>query len=478
MRIDYIVFLLLFSVCARAQKAILTFTMDKDGEILLYTPIDGQYNRHVPTVRLTVKGGTPVTYETDLTSYTFVYCQFLPYQRSCDIILFPNDSVQLSMVEDGIRFQGSNSDGNQLFYDQFQKEPLLSERLKMQHVFLEYVAQKRELQSVLPAIEDSLHLSSVIEQVEKLPVHGNTTSAFVEVLKNNLYMQFNAGIVDLMQYLLGSMGKYQHIAEDSTYINDIVESIYKKLPVCSELQRYSSLLYVFKYYSYYYDKKACPEGYEPETFGPYKKYLYAPKEMLPGLLGSACMVQLKYNSEEMDLQKLQAYFNKEFPDSEYTRIINQKLAGMGSSTVNAHFVSQKIDSLSQLSKVASLSGKYLYVDLWASWCMPCRKEFSNKDRVEKILDKYKNIVTVYITWDTPDKEEAWKKCIDYYKLSGYHLMATEPLRQHIGQLIYKGNGVEIPRYILISPQGSVLHNDLSRPSEYLQLESVLDEWMK
>lgn len=42
-------------------------------------------------------------------------------------------------------------------------------------------------------------------------------------------------------------------------------------------------------------------------------YLYTPKEMQPALLGNACMVQLKYDTGEMNLSKLKKVFQQGIP---------------------------------------------------------------------------------------------------------------------------------------------------------------------
>lgn len=477
-------FLSLYVIIANsfAQNATVTFTTDKDCEVIIYKPIDGEYNNKIPHFRTTTTSTHPTVYNTEIPSYTFVYCQFPQYQKSCNVILFPNDSVQIDITKDDIRFQGSNSNGHQYLYNHFQKEPYVDKIINMQKVIIEYIDQKRDIGSVLPAINDSLDISFYIKQIEELPLTQNTTAEFSEVLKRDRYMFFSAEIVDMMKYLMLSAEKHNHITKDKLIIDNIVKDIYQKIPIRLELLKYSSLGYILNYLSYYYGDKECPAGYDLETFGPYKMYLYAPEEMQPGLLGSACMTQLKYNSGEMNLIKLKQFFNERFPDSEYAAIINQKVQDESDSvdiaSENTYFIKEKIDSLSQLKNIQGLKGKYLFIDLWASWCMPCRAEFSYRSKLDELLNTYSNITTVYISIDGEKQEKAWLNCVEYYKLEGYHLRATSALQEDIKKNVYGKEQFEIPRYLLISPDGKILNSDLPRPSEYPQLKEALEDIMK
>lgn len=475
-----IAFLAIFSISLFAQNANIVFRANKDCEILIYKPIDGGYQDKIPADRLLLNSKEAVNYKSDVSSYSFIYCQFPQYQSYCNLLVFPEDSIQVYVSEEGITFQGSNHTGLQYYYDNFNKSPNLEKYLKIQNVFKEYITNKRELHTILPTIDDTLGISSIFKTIEDFPKRTNTKLRFSEILKKEVYMFISSEIIPLYRYALSEKQKDKSITmKDSLKIQETINSIYKQLPISYELQKYPSNLYVWKYFGHYYGNNNCPEGYEPDMCGPYTKYLFAPTDMQPSLLGHACLVQLRYNTGEMNLYKLKRFFNEKYPNSEYTLILNERIKenedSIKETTINQFFIKESINSLADLKNTSQLKGKYIFIDLWASWCMPCRAEFSFKKELHQILDIYKNIATVYISIDNEKQEKAWHNCIKHYKLEGYHLRATAELQKDIRQQVYGTDSYDIPRYILIGPNGSVLNKDLPRPSDYPKLKEELDK---
>ena len=105
-----------------------------------------------------------------------------------------------------------------------------------------------------------------------------------------------------------------------------------------------------------------------------------------------------------------------------------------------------------------LKGKYVYVDVWATWCGPCKREIPFLKEVEKEFHN-KNIEFVSISIDKKDAYETWKKMVSEKELGGIQLFAGDDL-QFVND--YKIEG--IPRFILIDDKGNIVNPDAPSPS--------------
>ena len=124
------------------------------------------------------------------------------------------------------------------------------------------------------------------------------------------------------------------------------------------------------------------------------------------------------------------------------------------------------------TSLESLKGKYVYIDIWATWCGPCRAEIPFLKEMEKGFHG-KNITFVSISTDAEKDHDKWKTFVKDKELSGIQLYADKgPLSDFI-----KAFGVNsIPRFILIDPTGKVIDADAARPSDpklKTQLESLV-----
>jgi thiol-disulfide isomerase/thioredoxin len=112
------------------------------------------------------------------------------------------------------------------------------------------------------------------------------------------------------------------------------------------------------------------------------------------------------------------------------------------------------------TKLEDFKGKYVYIDVWATWCGPCRAEIPFLKKVE---EKYhdKNIAFVSISIDKLKDLEKWKTMVKDKELGGVQVFADNDWNSQFVK-DYKING--IPRFILIDPNGNIVKADAERPS--------------
>lgn len=123
------------------------------------------------------------------------------------------------------------------------------------------------------------------------------------------------------------------------------------------------------------------------------------------------------------------------------------------------------------TKLEDFKGKYVYIDVWATWCGPCRAEIPFLKKVEEKFHG-KDIVFVSISVDTQKDHEKWKKFVTDKELGGVQLFADNNWNSDF----IKAFGINsIPRFILIGPDGKVIFADAPRPSSQA-LDSTLGEF--
>ncbi|MDN3493190.1 TlpA family protein disulfide reductase [Winogradskyella bathintestinalis] len=128
--------------------------------------------------------------------------------------------------------------------------------------------------------------------------------------------------------------------------------------------------------------------------------------------------------------------------------------------------------------LSDFKGKYVYFDIWATWCGPCIREIPSLKKIEEQY-KDKNIQFVSISIDEGRgykgnkvaAYEAWKKMVADKDLGGTQLIADDGFKSTFIR-DYKING--IPRFILVDPEGNIVNADAPRPSSTVLIE-LFDE---
>ena len=104
---------------------------------------------------------------------------------------------------------------------------------------------------------------------------------------------------------------------------------------------------------------------------------------------------------------------------------------------------------------SKFKGKYVFIDLWASWCVPCLKEIPHLQQLEKDMEG-SDVVFVSVSID--EKPAAWKKKVQDAGLHGHQLI-------DISKRLYQALNLKgIPFFAIYDKEGCLYMLDAPRPS--------------
>jgi thiol-disulfide isomerase/thioredoxin len=165
----------------------------------------------------------------------------------------------------------------------------------------------------------------------------------------------------------------------------------------------------------------------------------------------------KYGSMFTDQNK------KEFLQVKY-QVKKKELMQMQAGKPAPTFTLQGFDG--KTYRLEDFKNKVIYLDLWASWCVPCRQEISS---LKALHNKYRNDDRiVFVSIAVLDDLDKWKKAIRTDKPTWTQLFDKEGLVAKA----YFANSV--PQFILIDRNGNLVDFDAPWPSSGKQIIEVLN----
>jgi thiol-disulfide isomerase/thioredoxin len=116
----------------------------------------------------------------------------------------------------------------------------------------------------------------------------------------------------------------------------------------------------------------------------------------------------------------------------------------------------------------AFSGKYLLLDVWASWCGPCIKNIPAWNELQKSYDT----ALIQFVGVSMDKEtEPWKRALSAHRPAGIQLIDTTSFS---GLFSIYCKVLWVPMYIIVDPAGQIVNYDAPQPLEP-ELRKLLDK---
>lgn len=360
------------------------------------------------------------------------------------LITSPGDNIDLSL-DKVVTYAGDNAEGHQ-YYNTLIRYSIMD------------VNNPYKNDTIAADIEQQVHTlrDQELARVDSLPV----SPAWATFARLDIRYYYAASLADAMAYKFW-MSRNNFKKEYAA----AWEKSFREMPLDDTA---AIVTENFKYYA--------------ETYYRVYKRAYLQEKATPNLLGNYEMINKYFNGKtkayltayyladhllqkmyEPELAVIYQQFMTEFPGNAYLpllqpgvdEVIAFQQASMQEPSDAYTFLSPGINSLDTL--LQTLKGQAYYVDIWATWCVPCKAEF----RYKTPFLEDKHIKRLYLSIDSPDRDTAWKDMIKYYKLRGTHLRTTQSLFNDLNKRI---NLTTIPRYLLIDKEGKITHANAARPS--------------
>lgn len=133
-------------------------------------------------------------------------------------------------------------------------------------------------------------------------------------------------------------------------------------------------------------------------------------------------------------------------------IRTEKLTGIGRTALDF----SQTDTAGKVVSLRDFRGKYVLIDFWASWCVPCRVENPNVVAAHEQY-KNKNFTVLGISFDNPGQHDRWIQAIHDDNLHWTQLSDLKGWKNEVGQLY---DIRSIPSSLLIDPDGVIVAKNL------------------
>ncbi len=103
-------------------------------------------------------------------------------------------------------------------------------------------------------------------------------------------------------------------------------------------------------------------------------------------------------------------------------------------------------------------GKYVYIDVWATWCGPCKAEIPE---LAKLVEEYKKKDIVFVSVSVDNSKNAWESMLKKEKFDWIQIHADKDWKSDI---VIQNEIKGIPRFMMIDREGNIVDVNAPQPS--------------
>ncbi|MCZ8353672.1 MAG: TlpA disulfide reductase family protein [Cyclobacteriaceae bacterium] len=394
----------------------------------------------------------------DIKQPTFAYYDFNTISGL--LILEPGYKLQMKLANNNIAFYGEGAEANN-FLNRIKQIQMKYESLgglyywEMPDEIFEarLDSLEKETKIFTDYYFDSVKVSPKLEEVLKQSVNYHTISLRQAKLTNNY--ELDSITFEQKKEQIHSRIKFDHkmvelgLLDYGAVMNSYLElEVYKNLPQNINVIEADSI-----------QPLLTSQAIKQLKLKPKELELIMARnvEYWMSLIGTKPSVKIIYND-----------FKKIFPQSMYQTVLEKhfnKWQKIEAGNIAPDFAG--ITPTGDTVKLSQLKGKKVYIDVWATWCGPCRQEFPYSIKLKEKLKNTEDIVFLYVSVD--ESKTAWEKFLQTDEApKGLHIWQPKPTI--LEYYLIAG----IPRYILIDENGIIKMVDAPRPSSGKVLFEIIN----
>ncbi|MFT4204581.1 MAG: TlpA disulfide reductase family protein [Chitinophagaceae bacterium] len=315
------------------------------------------------------------------------------------------------------------------------------------------------------------HDINVLDSVSTLQYNSNLQFLDVFAKENNMSDSFVNGMktwfrLSLLEDQMNWITRYGHLTpEYEDYLNNLQTFVTDSI-----LGDYERSSYRFRYLYIKYQYRGQKEHLLDSIYAYIGKNVsdIKMKDRLQFLAAKEAVV---------DRQLYDAWFVKDFINTASDRVLKEYIQNIIDDNTDLKnrktqlsirtYDNKKINNLDSLVK--AMKGSLVYIDVWASWCMPCRNEMPYSRKLQR---KYINKPVKFLFVSVDKETSSWKMASREEGLDpGSSFCLSGSSLQNFND---RYNIKTIPRYMLIGKDGKMISSDAPRPSEPA-LEKLIEQ---
>lgn len=386
-------------------------------------------------------------------------------------VLIPGNEIELIYKDSAYFFNGKKKAALELF-DQFDRPPYINTAL-----YKNFTTAAQIENRIIAEKNQELKALEVLDSLK-----GNDKELFKSITDEiNFFYAYKT-----LKIILSKESKENDVGRD---LIELFQSTQEKYPLNTNNKPpswsdYAEMILVQKPLNELKDESGVTRDslimwrtngtYYPKIYGLIMDYPDA--EIAEKVVADQIINALFIDAYDKSLVGVFETFKSDFPVSPYTSFIEPKINNIkeyykkiarGMPKGVDFIETREINTFNDLK--IYLQGDKYFIDVWATWCAPCLKEFKYNSQLDSLLKKtgYKKL---YLSVDESDRESKWIESIKYFELTGLNMIANSNL---YSDLINNYSVSSIPKYLIIDEEGRIISNDAPKPSEINELAEAL-----